>query len=280
MNNKERQDNLEQHSDDAAVDRFAMAMKEKLAKARAKGRSGWDDPEKCKVEYLSQLLHEHVAKGDPVDVSNLAMMLHQRGSGVIPQLTKCRCFNCQREFSEIDAQLIDMDTNTGYRGCPGCGKAIDQATVHVLSQQALPNREAIVTHDDAQRWLESEGYHVSAGSRTATIPEAPTVLLKFVSHFLDNSDQAGDGGELEVSLDTATDLPDLYIWEKDNQGTYCLRNTKTRIVSQRGSNGGHAEAMCKWLNTVYREGISDARAKAKPIDSIKVGEGDNTDTEP
>jgi len=64
-----------QHFDDHAVDCFAKMMKAKLAKKRADGRGGWDDPEQCSVEFLSQLLHEHVAKGDPVDVANLCMMI-------------------------------------------------------------------------------------------------------------------------------------------------------------------------------------------------------------
>lgn len=74
-----------QHPDDQAVDRFAVAMKAKLAVARAKGRGGWDDPAQCTVDHLSNLLHSHVAKGDPVDVANFAMMLHQRGSGIKEQ---------------------------------------------------------------------------------------------------------------------------------------------------------------------------------------------------
>jgi hypothetical protein len=67
-----------QHSDDVAVDKFAAMMKVKLAKSREKGRGGWDDPEQCSVEFLAKLLVEHVAKGDPVDVANLAMMLTLR----------------------------------------------------------------------------------------------------------------------------------------------------------------------------------------------------------
>lgn len=70
------------HPDDLAVDRFALKMKEKLGRARSKGRSGWDDPEQCTTAYLSELLHSHVTKGDPVDVANFCMMLHQRGSGI------------------------------------------------------------------------------------------------------------------------------------------------------------------------------------------------------
>ncbi|WP_019025346.1 MULTISPECIES: hypothetical protein [unclassified Thioalkalivibrio] len=71
-----------QHPDDAAVDRFATAMKEKLAGAREKGRGGWDDPEQCSGEMLARMLFEHLGKGNPgnfQDIANLAMMLHQRG---------------------------------------------------------------------------------------------------------------------------------------------------------------------------------------------------------
>ncbi|WP_241130717.1 hypothetical protein [Achromobacter xylosoxidans] len=73
-----------QHPDDIAVDNFAAAMKAKLAKKRAEGRGGWNDKSQCTAEFLSQLLRGHVDKGDPVDVGNLAMMLHQRGEAIAP----------------------------------------------------------------------------------------------------------------------------------------------------------------------------------------------------
>ena len=72
-----------QHPDDMAVDRFAAAMKIKLAAAREKGRSGWDDPATCQVDHLAELLVSHVGKGNHgnfEDIANLAMMLHQRGA--------------------------------------------------------------------------------------------------------------------------------------------------------------------------------------------------------
>lgn len=74
------------HPDDAAVDRFAAAMKAKLEKKRADGRGGWEGPT-CTADFLSKLLREHVEKGDPVDVANLAMMLHQRGERIEPNPT-------------------------------------------------------------------------------------------------------------------------------------------------------------------------------------------------
>lgn len=60
------------HADDAAVDEFAAAMKEKMAESRAKGRGGW---ETCDPADLSRMLREHVDKGDPRDVANFCMML-------------------------------------------------------------------------------------------------------------------------------------------------------------------------------------------------------------
>lgn len=58
--------------DDNFVDRFAVAMKEKLAVARAKGREGWQH---CDPAELSCMLREHVEKGDPIDVANFCMFL-------------------------------------------------------------------------------------------------------------------------------------------------------------------------------------------------------------
>lgn len=67
-----------QHPDDAAVDRFAVAMKAKMAASRSKGRGGWDNPAQCPPDRLAYLLMDHVPKGDPVDVGNFAMMLFNR----------------------------------------------------------------------------------------------------------------------------------------------------------------------------------------------------------
>lgn len=72
----------ESEKDNAAVDSFAAEMKRKLAVKRAEGRGGWHDPEQCSPEFLSELLRDLVEKGDPLDVGNLAMMLHQRGERI------------------------------------------------------------------------------------------------------------------------------------------------------------------------------------------------------
>ena len=73
---------MSQHEDDRAVDAFAVAMKAKMAVSRAKGRSGWQT---CPASVLWQILREHVEKGDPVDVANLAMMIEHVSPVTYPQ---------------------------------------------------------------------------------------------------------------------------------------------------------------------------------------------------
>ena len=93
------------HPDDLAVDRFAPAMKTKLAAARAKGRGGWDDKASCSGEHLAQLLIEHLTKGNAgtfEDIANFAMMLHQRGDD--PQLL--RTASVLRD-AEIKAKAVE-----------------------------------------------------------------------------------------------------------------------------------------------------------------------------
>ncbi|UBU63559.1 hypothetical protein LDB30_06080 [Acidithiobacillus ferrooxidans] len=67
------------HADDVAVDDFAAAMRAKLAASREKGRGGWQT---ASAAHLTFLLLEHLEKGDPVDVANFAMMLHQNGQAI------------------------------------------------------------------------------------------------------------------------------------------------------------------------------------------------------
>jgi len=96
------------HPDDLAVDRFAAAMKAKLAKKRADGRGGWDDKAECSAEFLSKLLRGHVEKGDPLDVGNFAMMLHQRGEG-IASAAPSDWSEHEDEISDAIGDSIDMD---------------------------------------------------------------------------------------------------------------------------------------------------------------------------
>jgi len=102
------------HPDDLAVDAFAARMKAKLACARARGRAGWDDPAQCTVETLRTMLHDHVAKGDPVDVANFCMMLDHYGastsivadpSAVVPTP---QCKHCD-DTGYYDYACLSMD---------------------------------------------------------------------------------------------------------------------------------------------------------------------------
>ena len=63
----------------AGITNLVKAMKAKLEKKRRAGSSGWHRPSDCSVDKLADLLVDHVARGDVVDVANFAMMLHARG---------------------------------------------------------------------------------------------------------------------------------------------------------------------------------------------------------
>lgn len=74
--------------DDQEVDAFATEMKLKLDAAREKGRGGWDSFERCTQQTLSDMLREHVEKGDPRDVANFCMFLWSRGESIVPSDVK------------------------------------------------------------------------------------------------------------------------------------------------------------------------------------------------
>lgn len=71
-------------NDDKAVDAFAASLKLKLARGRAKGRSGWDDPLLTPQLSLAEGLQEHVDKGDALDVGLYAMFLHHHNWATYP----------------------------------------------------------------------------------------------------------------------------------------------------------------------------------------------------
>jgi hypothetical protein len=67
------------HTDDLAVIRFALSMRDKLELSRERGRHGWETSDN---DYLNECLYGHLDKGDPVDVANFCMMIHQRGGKI------------------------------------------------------------------------------------------------------------------------------------------------------------------------------------------------------
>ncbi|WP_228756447.1 hypothetical protein [Stenotrophomonas sp. MH181796] len=130
-----RQPVWDQHPDDLAVDAFAAAMKAKMAAARAKGRGGWEDPAQCSADDLSSMLRDHVEKGDPRDVGNFCMMLHQRGEAIATRQPVCG--TC--------AEVIRPDALTGTT-CSCASQPVGKEPVTV---------EAVAT---VRRWSNGDRY--------------------------------------------------------------------------------------------------------------------------
>lgn len=106
------------HPDDAAVDAFAAALKAKLADARAKGRRGWRSDEPGMQQRLSDMLRDHVNKGDPRDVANFCMFLHQRGEGISVPAPMPRPMETAPRDGTLVRLLVDFDDNATDDG-PG-----------------------------------------------------------------------------------------------------------------------------------------------------------------
>lgn len=151
----------EQHPDDVAVDLFAGVMKAKLAKSREKGRNGWQT---ASAALLGKLLYEHVYKGDPVDVANLAMMLHQNSQGIeLPH----------------DARRVPVSGEqkpAGYRI-----EASDQSGI--VRRQRYSDRPFNSALDDALTW--KSDFEVRSVPLYATPPAAQEVagLVEALEHY-------------------------------------------------------------------------------------------------
>ncbi len=67
--------------DERSVDIFSLKMKEKLKRAREKGRGGWYNKELCTDEELANLFKEHLSKANKdnfIDLANFLMFLYIR----------------------------------------------------------------------------------------------------------------------------------------------------------------------------------------------------------
>lgn len=106
------------HRDDLAVDRFAAAMKEKLALARQKGRGGW---EAIPADALSVMLREHVEKGDPRDVANFCMFLWNLGQPITTSQQK------NKEQQQLDTAIQMLKRIASASSVVGRGVRVQQA---------------------------------------------------------------------------------------------------------------------------------------------------------
>lgn len=60
------------HADDIAIDRFATAMKARMAVERGLGRTGW---QRSQAVFLYDRMLTNAEEGEPIDTANYAMMI-------------------------------------------------------------------------------------------------------------------------------------------------------------------------------------------------------------
>ena len=152
----------------------------KLAKKRAEGRGGWDDPAQCKVEDLARMLVEHLPKGDPVDVANFCMMLHQRGECILPAP--------QATVEPLTDERIDAIQNAafrelavqGYSGGMG-GETWDRASARAIERALLAATPTASKATEPAAWGDAMRWSGCNHDFHGYIAFTPDQLKKFVS---------------------------------------------------------------------------------------------------
>ena len=160
----------EQHPDDIAVDRFAASMKEKLKWEREqRNRSGW---QAMSAADLSRILYEHLPKGDPVDVANLSMMLHQNGQQIetppAEPVVETDWINYRplaegEIIQESDECLTDRHLGWQPAGWTVGGAAASPYTAHRMYRRPLATKPAVkddetVVEADFDNWWRASKY--------------------------------------------------------------------------------------------------------------------------
>lgn len=131
------------HENDMTVDSFAADIKAKLATRSAAGGGAWNDPAQCSIKHLQGVLVEWAAKGDPVSVGALAMMIHQRGgrTALSDWCPECHARDStpEKKPSALDVRLLKR---FGWPG--GMGDWFQQLPngPYVLLEDVLPMIEA------------------------------------------------------------------------------------------------------------------------------------------
>ncbi|MGP3505801.1 hypothetical protein FRC97_19225 [Paracidovorax citrulli] len=146
------------HPDDHAVDRFAAAMKSKLAAARAKGRGGWETAE-CTQDRLSHMLREHVEKGDPCDVANFCMFLWNRDEYIVGSAPSIQAnAGPEQELPHEDALLEEM-VGKAWNRFEAEMERLQKSTAVAVAPALLEGRAHLTYTLTAESGYEQTGEH-------------------------------------------------------------------------------------------------------------------------
>jgi len=152
---REKSPTKAQRQDEAAVDELAERMKAKLEQQREKGYSGWNNKRQCTQQHLSNLLREHVGKGDPVDVANFCAFLQARGEGIAAAPQSGLAAKVIEALEMLESGALNFAENAKNRGDDydvGYAKAMAKMardTFNVLSAPAHPAEGVPASNENA-----------------------------------------------------------------------------------------------------------------------------------
>lgn len=132
----------EQDPDEHGWADFSQACRAKMARKREQGRGGWHDPRECPPGSLQQMLIAHLAKGDPIDVANFAMMIWNRGESVRAPQELERVHENARAMSDLIHNMVVGQQSAWIEWQRGHGAEAAMTWIHnaLAGPGALPPR--------------------------------------------------------------------------------------------------------------------------------------------
>lgn len=183
-----------------AIERLSNAMVLKLDKKRAEGWGGWQT---ASAETLSQMLINHVAKGDPVDVANLCMMLFMNGQSIVTERSAIPA--AFSEFKEAIATWKDATPEAGASNIEAMIQRIAELEAKV--QQLDASESQLISERDHWEGLATQlandvGNHfrVDVGEHSNGNCPVQEAIAVMNDEYITDSDEGRRIKELELAL--------------------------------------------------------------------------------
>jgi len=189
-----------------AIERLSNAMILKLDKKRAEGRGGWQT---ASAETLSQMLINHVAKGDPVDVANFCMMLFMNGQSIVTERSAIPSI-----FAGVQEAIATWKDATPDAGVANIEAMIQRITeLETKVQQLDASESQLISERDYWEGLATQlannvGNHfrVDVGEHSSGNCPVQKAIAVMNDEYITDSDEGRRIKELELALKNTISL--------------------------------------------------------------------------
>lgn len=135
---------------------FAPTCRAKMAAKHEQGVRGFENLESCPPGRLQKKLIDHLAKGDPVDVANFAMMIWYRGESVCAPANEERVHETARSMAKVIHNMVVGQQSAWIEWRRGRGAEAAMTWVHngLAGPGHLPPEDAPYS-EQPQAWYDA-----------------------------------------------------------------------------------------------------------------------------